>query len=81
MAGFYLASFSPVVPLQVRVRRGHEMDADLLHLLDEAAIWQARRFADVAYRCPKHNKAVGVPSPTRAGMPWTSAVWIPIPVS
>lgn len=61
-----------------------KMDADLLHLLDEARDLAGAPFSlTSAYRCPKHNKAVGgVPRPpTRAGMPWTSAVWIPIPVS
>ena len=65
MAVLPLRHFSPV---EFRCKCGcgagmEKMDADLLHLLDEAR--------DRA--CPR--------PPTRAGMPWTSAVWIPIPVS
>ncbi|MEQ2846314.1 YcbK family protein, partial [Bilophila wadsworthia] len=37
-----------------------KMDADLLHLLDEARDLAGTPFSlTSAYRCPKHNKAVG----------------------
>ncbi|MFQ8737042.1 MAG: YcbK family protein [Bilophila wadsworthia] len=59
---FYLASFSPV---EFRCKCGcgagmEKMDADLLHLLDEARDLAGTPFSlTSAYRCPKHNKAVG----------------------
>ena len=78
-----------ISPLEFRCKCGcgagmEKMDADLLHLLDEARDLAGISFTlSSAYRCPKHNKAVGgVPPPrTLAAMPWISAAWIPIPVS
>ena len=62
MAGFTLRHFSPV---EFRCKCGcgagmEKMDADLLHLLDEARDLAGTPFSlTSAYRCPKHNKAVG----------------------
>ena len=62
MAGFTLRHFSPV---EFRCKCGcgagmEKMDADLLHLLDEARDLAGAPFSlTSAYRCPKHNKAVG----------------------
>ena len=52
---------SPRIPLQVRVRRGHGEDGrDLLQMLAEARDLAGIPFPlSSAYRCPKHNKAVG----------------------
>lgn len=61
MAGLSLRHFSPSNPLQVRVRRGHGKNG-------RRSAASARRGRDLAgtpfsltsaYRCPKHNKAVG----------------------
>ena len=60
MAGFTLRHFSPV---EFRCKCGcgagmEKMDADLLHLLDEARDLAGTPFSlTSAYRCPKHNKA------------------------
>ena len=70
MAGFTLRHFSPV---EFRCKCGcgagmEKMDADLLHLLDEARDLAGTPFSRTsAYRCPKHNKAVGgVPTSAHA---------------
>ena len=70
MAGFTLRHFSPV---EFRCKCGcgagmEKMDADLLHLLDEARDLAGTPFSlTSAYRCPKHNKAVGcVPTSAHA---------------
>ncbi|MFR1532405.1 MAG: D-Ala-D-Ala carboxypeptidase family metallohydrolase [Bilophila wadsworthia] len=49
--------------------RHGKMDADLLHLLDEARDLAGTPFSlTSAYRCPKHNKAVGArPRPPTRG--------------
>ena len=58
MAGFTLRHFSPV---EFRCKCGcgagmEKMDADLLHLLDEARDLAGAPFSlTSAYRCPKHN--------------------------
>ena len=86
MAVLPLRHFSPV---EFRCKCGcgagmEKMDADLLQMLDEARDLAGIPFPlSSAYRCPKHNRAVGgvPPQRTLAAMPWISAAWIPIPVS
>ena len=79
MAVLPLRHFSPV---EFRCKCGcgtgmEKMDADLLQMLDEARDLAGIPFPlSSAYRCPKHNKAVGgVPTSAhtrRRGFMWTT---------